>query len=96
MSRPLAERANTHVTQIRRYEAGTSTPTLDVLRNLALALNTSADSLLFDHNERGPSDDLTLHLEAINHLDENDQNLIRSIIEAILLRHDTRRWTNAS
>lgn len=34
----LAERANTHVTQIRRYEAGTSTPTLDVLRNLAREL----------------------------------------------------------
>ncbi len=68
----------------------------DVLRNLALALNTSADSLLFDEDERGPSDDLTLHLEAINHLDPDDQDLIRSIIEAILLRHDTRRWTNAS
>ena len=92
----LAERANTHVTQIRRYEAGTSTPTLDVLRNLALALNTSADSLLFDQDERQPPDDLTLHLEAINHLDETDQQTIRSIIEAILLRHDTRRWTNAS
>lgn len=87
----LAERANTHDTQIRRYEAGTSTPTLDVLRNLALALNTSADSLLFDQDERGPSDDLTLHLEAINHLSPEDQNLI----EAILLRHDTRRWTKA-
>ena len=92
----LAERANTHVTQIRRYEAGTSTPTLDVLRNLALALNTSADSLLFDQNERQPPEDLTLHLEAINHLDETDQQTIRSIFEAILLRHDTRRWTNAS
>ncbi|MCP3880626.1 MAG: helix-turn-helix transcriptional regulator [Sulfitobacter sp.] len=92
----LAERANTHVTQIRRYEAGTSTPTLDVLRNLALALNTSADSLLFDEHERGPADDLTLHLEAINHLNKDDQDLIRSIIEAILLRHDTRRWTHAS
>ena len=92
----LAERANTHVTQIRRYEAGTSTPTLDVLRNLTLALNTSADTLLFDTDERQPPDDLTLHLEAINHLNPDDQDLIRSIIEAILLRHDTRRWTNAS
>ena len=50
----LAERSGAHVTQIRRYEAGTSAPTLDVLRNLALALNTSADSLLFDSGERGP------------------------------------------
>ncbi len=51
----LADRASIHVTQVRRYEAGTSQPTLDVLRALALALNTSADSLLFDENDRGPT-----------------------------------------
>jgi transcriptional regulator with XRE-family HTH domain len=48
----LAERSGAHVSQIRRYEAGTSQPTLDVLRNLALALNTSADSLLFNPEDR--------------------------------------------
>lgn len=40
----VAAASGAHVTQIRRYEAGTSQPTLDVLRNLGLALNTSADS----------------------------------------------------
>lgn len=50
----LADRSGAHVTQIRRYEAGTSQPTLDVLRALALALNVSADSLLFDDDERDP------------------------------------------
>jgi len=88
----LAERANTHVTQIRRYEAGTSTPTLDVLRNLTLALNTSADSLLFDNNERGPTNtDLTHHLEAINHLDPDEQTAIITLIEGTLLRHQARK-----
>ncbi|MBO3750028.1 helix-turn-helix transcriptional regulator [Streptosporangiaceae bacterium NEAU-GS5] len=47
----LADASGAHVTQIRRYEAGTSRPILDVLRNLILALNTSADSLLFDPDE---------------------------------------------
>ncbi len=51
----LADRAATHVTQVRRYEAGTRQPTLDVLRVLAPALNTSADSLLFDDDDRGPA-----------------------------------------
>lgn len=92
----LAERADIHVTQIRRYEAGTSAPTLDALRNLAIALNITTDSLVFDPTERGPSDDLALHLEAIEQLDPDDQHTIRSLIEAILLRHDTRRWTQAS
>jgi len=92
----LAERADIHLTQIRRYKAGTSAPTLDALRNLAIALNITTDSLVFDPDERGPTDDLALHLEAIGQLDPDDQHLIRSLIEAILLRHDTRRWTQAS
>jgi len=88
----LAERANTHVTQIRRYEAGTSTPTLDVLRNLTLALNTSADSLLFDNEERGPKNpELKHHLEAINHLNPDEQNAIITLIEGTLLRHQARK-----
>ena len=75
------------------YEAGTSTPTLDALRNLAIALNITTDSLVFDPTERGPSDDFALLFGALNRLD--DQHTIRSLIEAIL-RHDTRRWTQAS
>lgn len=92
----LAERANIHVTQIRRYEAGSSAPTLDALRNLAIALNATADSLIFEPDERGPTDDLHLQFEATQHLDPDEQQLVRSLIEAILLRHDTRRWNNAS
>lgn len=60
----LADSVGIHVSNIRRHEAGTSQPTLDVLRNLALALATSADSLLFDEDERGPDDDLRLGFEA--------------------------------
>ena len=88
----LAERSGAHVTQIRRYEAGTSAPTLDVLRNLALALNTSADSLLFDDDERGPeTPSLRLHLEALDQLNPDEQNTIRAVIEGALLRHQIRQ-----
>jgi transcriptional regulator with XRE-family HTH domain len=37
----LAEKIGLHVAQIRRYEAGTSQPTLDVIRSLAVALGVS-------------------------------------------------------
>lgn len=66
------------------------------LRNLAIALDITTDSLVFDPTERGPSDGLALHLEAIGQLNPDDQHLIRNLIEAILPRHDTRRWTQAS
>lgn len=88
----LADRANIHVTQVRRYEAGTSQPTLDVLRALALALNTSADSLLFDEDDRGPATPgLRLKLEALDRLDPDEQAHVTALIEGALLRHDARR-----
>ena len=87
----LAERVGIHVSQLRRYEAGGAQPTLDVLRRLAVALSVSADRLVFDTDERGPQDDLLLHLEAIQHLDDDEQAIVRTVIESVLLRHQARR-----
>jgi transcriptional regulator with XRE-family HTH domain len=67
----LADQVGVHVTQIRRYEAGTSQPTLDVLRALAVGLSVTTDALVFNEDERDPeSNDLRLHLEALNQLDD--------------------------
>jgi transcriptional regulator with XRE-family HTH domain len=85
----LAERAGTHISNIRRYEAGTSTPTLDALRNLALALNTSADTLIFD-----PHDDLKHAFEAAStRLDPEGKEHLKATLEGLLLRTEARRWT---
>jgi transcriptional regulator with XRE-family HTH domain len=89
----LADRVEVHVTQIRRYEAGTSVPTLDVLRNLATSLNVSCDSLVFGDDERKPSDDLLLAFEATKHLDESEREMLKGLIEAVLLKHEAKRWT---
>ena len=89
----LAEQAGIHVTNIRRYEAGTNAPTLDALRNLTLALNTTADHLLFDPDERTPTDHLTLTLQAaVKRLDPDSQAHLQATIEGLLLRAETRRW----
>ena len=88
----LADRSGAHVTQIRRYEAGTSQPTLDVLRALALALNVSADSLLFDDEERGPkSQSLRLKLQAVDQFTPEEQEHVAAFIEGALLRHHARQ-----
>jgi hypothetical protein len=92
-------RANTHaaglhVSNIRRYEAGTNQPNIDALRNLALALGTSTDKLLFEPNERGPQNDLLLAFEAAStRLDQEGQNHLKATLEG-LLRAETRRWAS--
>jgi len=88
----LADAVGIHVSNVRRYEAGNSQPNLDVVRNLAIALSVSADSLLFDPDERGPEDPgLRLHLEALDQLDDDELAAVRSLIEGALLRHQARR-----
>ena len=89
----LAERVSIHVSQLRRYEAGTSQPTLDVLRRLATELAISADVLIFDPDERDTNipTELRHHLEAITQLDPDEQAAIRTLIEGTLLRHQARK-----
>jgi transcriptional regulator with XRE-family HTH domain len=93
----LADQVGIHVTQVRRYEAGTSQPTLEVLRALAVALSVSTDSLVFNEDERGPADDqIRLHLEALNQLDDDEKATVINLIESVLLRHQARRLARTS
>jgi transcriptional regulator with XRE-family HTH domain len=92
----LADRIGMHVVQLRRYEAGTSQPTLDVIRKLATALQVSADVLLFGKDERGPDDDLRLQFEAVSGFDEEEKRVVRSLLEGMILKHEARRWQSLS
>ena len=86
----LAEMVEMHISQIRRYESGQSQPTLDAIRKLAVALSVTADMLLFAKDERGPDDDLKLQFEAASRLDPEEKNVIRSVIESIVLRNTVK------
>ncbi len=83
----LAGMVEMHISQIRRYESGQSQPTLDAIRKLAVSLSVSADMLLFAQDERGPDDDLKLQFEAVSRLNPEEKNVIRSVIESIVLRN---------
>jgi transcriptional regulator with XRE-family HTH domain len=87
----LAERVDLHVTLIRRYEAGKTQPGFDALRKIAVALSVSADELLFDPEERGPSDELRLQFEAASRLSDEEMAMVKNVLEGILLRHEARR-----
>jgi len=87
----LADTVGIHVTQLRRYEAGTSQPTLDVLKQLAKALRVSADILVFDKEERGPDDDFKLQFEALSRLSPEEKDVVKNVLEGLLLKHEAQR-----
>ena len=85
----LCELVSVHVTQLRNYEAGRSQPTLEVIRKLALALDVTADELVFDPSERAPqvsNKELIKQWERIEELPEEDRKALKMIIEGLLLR----------
>jgi hypothetical protein len=63
-----------------------------VLRKLARALRVSADVLLFDEGERDPEKEFRVHFEALSKLDREERKVIKAVLDAILLRHDAKRW----
>lgn len=88
----MAEAIGVHVNSLKKYEAGQAQPSLDALKKIALALHVSTDFLLFDEHERGPSDDLALQLEAISQMPEDEQMVIREVLESLIIKYQSRRW----
>lgn len=83
----LADMASVAVLQIRRYEGGSSQPTLDVIRRLAIALGVSADMLVFDAQERGPGEQLRYQFETISRMPQHEQDVIRELLDAMIIKN---------
>jgi len=91
----LAESIDLHVNQIRRYEAGSAQPTLDTLVSLAKALRVDLDTLVFEEDERGPSDEMRLQFEAVSQLPEEERRIIRALLDGMLLKYQTKRMVGS-
>lgn len=60
----LADTVSLGITERKHYAAGTSQPSLEVIRNLSQSLPVSADELFFGKAERGLEEDLRLQFAA--------------------------------
>jgi transcriptional regulator with XRE-family HTH domain len=89
----LADLAHISVVQLRRYEGGSSQPTLDVIRNLALALGVTTDQLAFGKDERGPDDDLRLQFEAVSRFEPEAKKVVQQVLDSMILQQEARRWS---
>jgi len=90
----VADAAQIHVNQIKRYEAGTAQPTLDALVRLAKALHLSLDVLVFEENERGPSDDLLLQFEAVSHMPDDERRIVKALLDGMIMKYQTRKMVS--
>jgi transcriptional regulator with XRE-family HTH domain len=90
----LADATGIHVQQIKRYELGASLPSLDALRRIAVTFHVSTDSLLFEQNERSPDDDLRLQFDAIARMPRKEKQVIRELIDGMIIKYETQRWNN--
>jgi transcriptional regulator with XRE-family HTH domain len=88
----LAAAVGCHVTMVRRYEAGETQPTLEVIRNMARALSVSADALVFEDDERKPGEELGLQFEAVSQLPADEQAIVKEVLESLIIKYQTRRW----
>jgi transcriptional regulator with XRE-family HTH domain len=86
----VADEVRVHVSQERRYEAGQSQPTLEVLARLATVLGVSLDWLVFG-NEGGPSDrGLRRAFDDLARMTPKERTTALAVIEAIRYQHDAR------
>jgi transcriptional regulator with XRE-family HTH domain len=93
----LAEMVKVHVTQIQRYESGHIQPNLAVLKRLVVALNVSADTLIFDEQERSPRDEgVKFILQALDEFTPEELATAKNVLQGLVLQHQARRWAVAS
>lgn len=91
----LADAAQIHVNQIKRYEAGTAQPTLDALVRLVKALHLSLDALVFEESERGPSDDLLLQFEAVSDMPDDERRIVKALLDGMIMKYQTRKMVSS-
>ena len=90
----LADAIGLHVTQVKRYEAGSSQPSAEALKKIAKTLRVTTDSLLFDDNELMPNADLALQFQAISHMDSTQQSVIKQLLEGMIIKYEAERWSS--
>jgi len=90
----LADAIGLHVTQIKRYEAGSSQPSVEALKKIAQTLRVTTDSLVFEPEELEPDADLAMQFQAISNMDTQEQAIIKQLLEGMIIKYEAERWSS--
>lgn len=88
----MAKKVGVRVAQMRRYEKGSSSPTLEIIKNIAKTLGVSADELIFDENEgvafvKILDKKLLEQFEIISNLNPHDKEAVKTILESVIIKN---------
>ncbi|MEW6118370.1 MAG: RstR family transcriptional repressor [Nitrospirota bacterium] len=92
----LVKRSGVAISQIRRYEADKSSPTLDVVTRLAKALGVSIDELVFEKAtgiaaSKIMDRELLEQFEMVSALDEDEREAVKKILEGVIVKHQVNK-----
>jgi len=92
----LVKKSGVAISQIRRYEADKSSPTLDVITRLAKALGISIDELVFDKDKgiaagKLMDRELLEQFEMISILGEEERQAVKKILEGVIVKHQVEK-----
>ncbi|MEQ2017754.1 helix-turn-helix transcriptional regulator [Photorhabdus bodei] len=90
----LADAIGIHVTQVKRYEGGISLPSLEAIKKIAQTLRVTTDSLIFEEDELLPDADLALQFQAINNMQPEQREVIRELLEGMIIKYEAERWSS--
>jgi transcriptional regulator with XRE-family HTH domain len=92
----MVKKSGVAISQIRRYEADKSSPTLDAVTRLAKALRVSIDELVFD-NATGMAAskimdrELLEQFEMVSSLEEEEREAVKRILEGMIVKHQVEK-----
>lgn len=92
----LADSIGLHVTQVKRYEAGTSQPSLEAIKKISKTLRVTTDSLIFEDNELEADANLALQFKAISSMPSEEQRIIQALLEGMIIKYEAERWSTKS
>ena len=92
----LVKLSGVGISQIRRYEADKSKPSLDATIRLVKALGVSIDEMVFDKTTAIASNkiidrELLEQFEMISYMDEEERNLVKKILEGVIVKNQVEK-----
>ncbi len=90
----LADALGLHITQVKRYEAGSSQPSLEALKKMAQTLRVTTDSLIFEPQELEPDEDLRLQFKAVSSMPPDEQRIVKQLLEGMIIKYEAERWSS--
>jgi len=87
----LADLMGMAVNQIKRYEKGKSSPSLEAIKKLAVTFGVSSDELVFDNGDGVAAQKLDPELlkrfEKVSQLSEKEKEAVQIMLDGIIIKN---------